>query len=113
MEFIFEGILRAFQLLFSADAETYSAVGATLKVSSTSMAASLLAGLPLGFWLGYYDFPGKRAVRTVVDTLLSLPTVFVGLMVYAMISHRGPLGNMGMLFTLSGIAVGQAILEEI
>ena len=110
MEFIFEGILRAFQLLFSADAETYSAVGATLKVSSTSMAASLLAGLPLGFWLGYYDFPGKRAVRTVVDTLLSLPTVFVGLMVYAMISHRGPLGNMGMLFTLSGIAVGQAIL---
>jgi tungstate transport system permease protein len=46
----------------------------------------------------------------VVDTLLSLPTVFVGLMVYAMITHRGPLGHMGMLFTLTGIAVGQAIL---
>jgi tungstate transport system permease protein len=92
------------------DAETLSAVGATLKVSSASMAASLIFGLPLGFWLGYHTFPGKRAVRTVVDTLLSLPTVLVGLIVYALISRQGPLGEMGLLFTLPGIALGQAIL---
>ena len=110
MDFILDGIVQAFRLLLGADPETFSAVGATLKVSSTSMAVSLAAGLPLGFWLGYHDFPGKRAVRTVVDTLLSLPTVFVGLIVYAMLTHRGPLGQMGLLFTLTGIAVGQAIL---
>ena len=110
MDFILDGIVQAFRLLLGADPETFSAVGATLKVSGTSMAVSLAAGLPLGFWLGYHDFPGKRAVRTVVDTLLSLPTVFVGLIVYAMLTHRGPLGQMGLLFTLTGIAVGQAIL---
>jgi tungstate transport system permease protein len=110
MDFILEGILQAVALLVSGNAETLSAVAATLKVSSVSMAASLIFGLPLGFWLGYHTFPGKRAVRTVVDTLLSLPTVLVGLIVYALISRQGPLGEMGLLFTLPGIAVGQAIL---
>jgi tungstate transport system permease protein len=110
MDYILEGILQAVVLLVSGNPETLSAVAATLKVSSASMAASLVIGLPLGFWLGYHRFPGKRAVRTVVDTLLSLPTVLVGLIVYALISQRGPLGEMGLLFTLPGIAVGQAIL---
>jgi tungstate transport system permease protein len=49
-------------------------------------------------------------VRVVVDTLLSLPTVFIGLVVYAFLSQRGPLGGWGLLFTLPGIAIGQTIL---
>lgn len=53
-------------------------------------------------------FPA-RGVRTVVDTLLALPTVVVGLVVYAFISRRGPLGDFGMLFTVSGMVVGQVI----
>jgi len=110
MSFILEGFVKAFQLLYQGDSETYSAVLATLKVSSISMTVSLLAGIPLGYLLGYLDFPGKRGVRTVVDTLLSLPTVFIGLVVYAFISNRGPLGEFGLLFTLTGIAIGQSIL---
>jgi len=110
MEFIVSGFLKALVLLTSGDSETYSAIFATLRVTTASMAASLLLGIPLGFLLGHHDFPGKRQVRIVVDTLLSLPTVFVGLMVYAFISSRGPFGGMGLLFTLPGIAIGQAIL---
>jgi tungstate transport system permease protein len=110
MSFLVEGVFKAIELLFSGDAETYSAVSATLRVSSGSMAASLLLGIPLGFVLGYGDFPGKRAARLLVDTLLALPTVFVGLLVYAFVSRQGPLGSMGLLFTLPGIAVGQALL---
>lgn len=74
------------------------------------MLISIATGLPCGFCLGYFNFRGKRALRTVVDTLLSLPTVFVGLMVYAFISSQGPLGEFGLLFTLTGIAIGQSIL---
>ncbi len=110
MEFIFQGILEAFRLLLAGDPETYSAVAATLTASSCSMAASLAMGVPLGFALGHYNFAGKRQVRMVVDTMLALPTVFIGLLVYALISRQGPLGDMGLLFTLSGIAVGQTIL---
>ena len=110
MDFIVDGIVKALQLLFQGDRETFSAVFATVQVSSLSMSASLLAGVPLGYCLGYLDFPGKKSLRTVVDTMLALPTVFIGLLVYAFISSRGPLGEFGLLFTLSGIAIGQAIL---
>lgn len=110
MDFIVAGIAKAFQLLFQGDRETYSAVLATVQVSSLSMTVSLLIGIPLGYCLGYFDFPGRKGVRTVVDTMLALPTVFIGLLVYAFISNRGPLGEWGLLFTLSGIAIGQAML---
>ncbi|MFO7965794.1 MAG: ABC transporter permease [Desulfobacterales bacterium] len=110
MDFILNGIAGAFHLLFLGDPETYSAIAASLEVTSYSMLISLVAGIPLGFLLGYFDFPGKRHVRTIVDTLLALPTVFIGLMVYAFLSQRGPLGDLNLLFTLPGIAVGQAIL---
>ena len=110
MEFILQGFLKAIDLLFDGNSETYSAVFITIKVSSSSMFASLVIGIPLGFLLGYYDFKGKRQLRIVVDTLLALPTVFIGLLVYAFLSQRGPLGNLGLLFTLPGIAIGQTIL---
>jgi tungstate transport system permease protein len=110
MDFIVAGIVKAFQLLVQGDRETYSAVWVTIQVSSLSMTVSLLIGIPLGYSLGYFDFPGKKGLRTVVDTLLALPTVFIGLLVYAFISNRGPLGEFGLLFTLSGIAIGQTIL---
>ena len=74
------------------------------------MLLSIGAGLPCGFLLGYFDFKGKKQLRTLLDTMLALPTVFIGLLVYAFISHQGPLGEMGLLFTLTGIAIGQTIL---
>ena len=110
MDFILQGVAQAIILLASGDWETYSAVFATMHVSALSMGASLLIGIPLGYLLGYLDFPGKKPLRTVVDTLLSLPTVFIGLVVYAFLSYRGPLGELGLLFTLTGIAIGQTIL---
>ncbi len=110
MDFIFEGFLQALNLLASGNAETYSAIIATVTVSSYSIGCSLLIGIPLGFCLGYFDFNGKKSIRTVVDTLMALPTVFIGLLVYAFLTHRGPLGNFGLLFTLPGIAIGQTIL---
>jgi tungstate transport system permease protein len=110
MNFIFEGFFEACNLLVSGNPETYSAIFATVKVSSGSMVCSLLLGIPLGFCLGYFDFSGKRSLRTIVDTLMALPTVFIGLLVYAFITRRGPLGNFGLLFTLPGIGIGQTIL---
>jgi tungstate transport system permease protein len=110
MGFLLEGFVQAFHLLFSGDPATYAAMAATLKVSGYSMTVSLLAGIPAGFGLGHFSFRGKAAVRTVVDTMMALPTVFIGLLVYAFLTHRGPLGHLGLLFTIPGIAIGQAIL---
>jgi tungstate transport system permease protein len=110
MDFLLEGFFQAIKLLTSGNAETYSAILATVKVSGYSIGCSLAMGIPLGFCLGHFDFRWKNPVRTIVDTLMALPTVFIGLLVYAFLTRRGPLGNMGLLFTLPGIAIGQTIL---
>ena len=110
MNFILDGFSQAIHLLATGNAETYSAIIATVKVSSYSIGMSLFLGIPFGFFLGYFDFVGKKPIRTIVDTLMALPTVFIGLLVYALLTHRGPLGNIGLLFTLPGIAIGQTIL---
>ena len=110
MDFIADGFIQAFRLLFSMDEETMNILVTTLQLTAVSTGGILLLGLPLGFLLGYFDFPGKRCVRTVVDTLLALPTVVIGLLVYAFISRRGPLGGWDLLFTIEGMAIGQIIL---
>lgn len=110
MDFIAEGFIQAFRMLLTMDEETTVIVVTTFKLTALSMAGVLLFGLPAGFLLGYFDFPGKRAVRTVTDTLLALPTVVIGLLVYAFISRRGPLGDWELLFTIRGMAIGQVIL---
>jgi tungstate transport system permease protein len=111
MDFIQEGFVQAYALLVSLDPATYSAIGATIRASTLAMAASLLLGIPLGYVLGYFDFLLKKQVRIIVDTLLSLPTVFIGLVIYALLTRNGPLGEAGLLFTIPGIAIGQAILS--
>ncbi|MEW6291119.1 MAG: ABC transporter permease [Thermodesulfobacteriota bacterium] len=110
MDFIVQGFIRAIELLLQGDGETYSAISVTIRTSLYSMGASLFIGIPFGYLLGFFAFPGRRAIRMVVDTLLALPTVFIGLLVYAFLSQRGPLGDWGMLFTIKGIAIGQTIL---
>lgn len=111
MDFILEGFTRALKLLVSGDPATFSAVSATLRASSMAMAASLLLGVPLGYILGYFDFRGRKQLRVVVNTLLSLPTVLIGLVLYALLTRNGPLGGTGLLFSIPGIAIGQAILS--
>lgn len=110
MDYLVQGFFDAFRLLLQGHEETYDAIFTTLKVSSFSILISLFIGLPAGFALGYYSFPGKKHIRAVVDTLLALPTVVVGLLVYAFITKRGPLGNFNLLFEASGIIAGQVIL---
>lgn len=110
MDFILEGFFKAIGLLLHGDESTWSAIFTTLKVSTGSMVLSLLAGLPVGCAVGYFNFKGKQHIRTILDTMLALPTVFIGLMVYAFISRQGPLGELGLLYTLPGISIGQAIL---
>ena len=111
MDFIQEGFTQAYTLLVNRDPATFSAISTTLRASSLAMAVSLLLGIPLGYMLGYFDFRLKKLFRIAVNTLLSLPTVFIGLVIYALLTRNGPLGEMGLLFTIPGIAIGQAILS--
>ncbi|CAD7287476.1 Tungstate uptake system permease protein TupB [Campylobacter majalis] len=110
MDFLIQGVLSAFTLLLNGDLETYSAIKATIYTSSISIILALLVGLPIGFVLGFYNFFGAKALRFLSDTFLAMPTVAIGLIIYAFITRNGPLGEFGLLFTLKAIILGQFIL---
>lgn len=110
MDFILSGLKEAFWLLVQLDPETISAIDITLRSSSVSIVLSLMIGLPLGFCLGFFQFRGRKFLKLLSDTLLAIPTVVVGLIVYAFISNRGPFGQYELLYTLPGIIIGQTIL---
>lgn len=110
MDFILSGLKEAFWLLVQLDPETISAIDVTIKSSTLSIIFSIVLGLPLGFCLGFFEFPGRKFLKLLSDTLLAIPTVVVGLIVYAFISHRGPFGSYELLYSLKGIIIGQTLL---
>ncbi|WP_298103671.1 tungstate ABC transporter permease TupB [uncultured Campylobacter sp.] len=110
MDFILEGILSAFGLLLSGDAETFSAIKATLYTSSISIFFAIITGFPIGFILGFYEFRARRTLRLLSDVALAMPTVAIGLILYAFISRNGPFGELGLLFTLKAVMLGQFVL---
>lgn len=110
MWFLAEGVQEGIRLLAEGHPETWSAIRVSVGMSGAAMAISLALGTPLGFLLGFTTFPGKRLVRMLVETSLSIPTVVIGLLVYAFISRRGPLGDFGLLFTIEGMILGEVLL---
>ena len=110
MDFLLHGFFEAFNLLLNGDLETYSAIKATLYTSSVSILFAVLVGFPLGFILGFYDFRGRKILRLLSDTALAMPTVAIGLILYAFITRNGPLGSLNLLFTLKAVMLGQFVL---
>jgi len=110
MDFLAEGFRRALALLASGDAEVFGIALVSFKVATCATIAACLMGIPLGFMLATRRFWGRRVALTVVNTALAFPTVFVGLVIYGLLSRRGPLGGVGWLYTWQGIVVADTLL---
>ena len=110
MGFFIDSFLSAILLLWSLDPEVYFIIYVSLKVSLASTLIASLIGVPAGFIVAFNEFRGKRAVITSLNSLLALPTVVVGLFVYAFISRKGMLGFLDLLYTQTAMAIGQTIL---
>jgi tungstate transport system permease protein len=100
----------ALGLITSADPTMAAIVVRSLAVSALACAFACGAGLFLGAWLACARFKGRGALLTVLNTLLALPSVVVGLVVYLLLSRSGPLGFLGWLFSFKAMVLAQAIL---
>ena len=100
----------ALQLITSLDSELLIIVGRSLSVSATACAFACGLGLVLGAWLGVARFAGRGAVLTLLNTLLAVPSVVVGLVIYLLLSRTGPLGYLGWLFSFKAMVLAQAVL---
>ena len=105
-----ESLRLAFDLMLRGDAALAQIVALSLRVSLTACLIGAVLGLALGAWLAVARFPGHRVLVWLVNTLLALPSVVVGLIVYLLLSRAGPLGAWGILFTPTAMVLAQAIL---
>jgi len=101
---------EALALIAAADPDVISAVGTSVYVSVCSIIAAAVIGIPLGYLMATRVFPGKAIVTTLLQTLMALPTVVVGLIGYALFTHNGPLGPLGLLYTPVAMIAGETIL---
>jgi tungstate transport system permease protein len=110
LELLLDSLKSALLLMLAFDRELYEIVGVSLNVSFFSTLIAAVFGLPLGFLIAFNNFAGKRLVMTCLNTLLALPTVVIGLVVYSLISRRGIFGPLELLYTQKAIIIGQIIL---
>jgi len=110
MNLIFNSWSSATSLVFSLDPEVMSIVALSLRVSCLATLCAACLAVPLGFVIALHTFPGKRLVIIINNTLLALPTVVIGLFVYAFLSRRGLFGALDLLYSPMAMGIGQVIL---
>jgi tungstate transport system permease protein len=110
LEPLFDGFIQALQLILSGDPELVSITLRSFQVSFNALLIAAIIGIPLGALIALKTFPGKRVVKTIFSTLIGMPTVALGLVLYLFLSKSGPLGVFRLLYTIQGISIGQALL---
>ena len=107
-------IVKAFQqainLIASGNPEVYATVYRTIYVAGLGTLLSCVWSIPIAVVLGLYNFRGKWFIKGVFNALIGIPTVALGLLLYLLLSRQGEFGSFHLLYTLNGIAIGQAIL---
>jgi tungstate transport system permease protein len=107
---IWQGFLKAIELIVTLNAEVLEITARTLVISISSTIIAGLICLPLGSLIHFNNFRGKRTLINLIQTFYSVPTVAVGLIVFLIFSRSGPLGFMELLFTPQVMIIGQVIL---
>jgi tungstate transport system permease protein len=107
---IVEGIGEAVRLIVTGDRVVLEITLRSLRTASYATLLAAVVGLPLSVMIAMREFPGRRALRFFFNAMVGVPTVTLGLLLFTLFSRSGPLGGLQLLYTVPGMAVGQAAL---
>jgi tungstate transport system permease protein len=110
LDYLLTSLSAALGMIMHLNQDVASAVWVSLYTSLLAIVIAALIGIPVGAAIGLGRFPGRRLLTTLLNTLMALPTVVVGLVLFGLFSRQGPLGPLGLLFTPWAMIVGQVIL---
>ena len=110
MKEIFNSLIEASRLITSFDSEIYGIIALSLVVTIISTVISAALAVPSGIIIGSREFKGKRLLIRLVNTFMGLPPVVAGLVVYLVLSRKGPLGELKLLFTPTAMIIAQVII---
>lgn len=105
-----QALFDALRLLWEGDPVLWGIVYVSLRVCFLALLLATPPAVMLGFALANFQFPGRRILIVLVQTLLAMPTVVVGLILYFLLTRNGLLGDYELLFTQAGMTLGQAVL---
>ncbi|QDE33007.1 MULTISPECIES: ABC transporter permease [Shewanella] len=101
---------QAFSLLLSFDPHVWAIINISFSVSFVALLITIIPSIILGFILAFSHFRGRWVVTNLVQTLQSIPTVVIGLLVYLLLTRNGVLGDLKWLFTQKGMILGQMLI---
>ena len=107
---ILEGVSEAVRLILSADKTVIEITFRSLQTAGYATLLASLVGVPLSIAISMWEFPGKRTLKFLFNAMVGVPTVTLGLFLWTLFSRSGPLGSLQLLYTVQGMALGQAAL---
>lgn len=110
MQQIFNSLIEAFKLITSLDREVYMIISLSLIVSISSTMIAAFGAIPIGILIGSKEFRGKRVLVRLINTFMGIPPVVAGLVVYMLLSRKGPFGSLDILFTPTAMIIAQVII---
>lgn len=110
MDYFSQSLLSALALIIEFDAAVYLIVWTSLKIAIVATAIAGCFAVFLGCRAAITEFPGKRLLKQLLNTMMAMPTVMIGLILYGLLTRRGPLGDWGLLYTDSAVIIGEALL---
>ncbi|WP_247869973.1 ABC transporter permease [Methylophaga sp. SB9B] len=110
MDFFGASFVAALKLLMSFDATVWEIIQTSVSISVAAAFIAALLAIPAGVFTALTEFSGKAALQHILNTLMAMPTVVIGLLLYGLFSRMGPLGELGLLYTQSAMIIAQSIL---
>lgn len=109
-EYLWEGLKQAVHLIVTGDPELIEITLRSLQVSFYAILMASVVGIPLGAVMGMREFRGRSIAKTVFATLIGMPTVALGNLLFLLLARNGPLGAFELVYTVQGISIGEALL---
>lgn len=110
MDYFLRAFGNALDLIVGLDPEVYRIVWTSVRISLSAVLLASVMAVPAGILTAIFSFPGKRLLQQILDTLMALPTVVVGLVFFGLLTRRGPLGGLGLLYTPAAVVIGECVL---
>ncbi|MBE0417268.1 MAG: ABC transporter permease [Coriobacteriia bacterium] len=111
MQVFVDAVVTAVTLLFQGSAELWNVIAATFEVAIISTVAGVAFGAPMGFVMGATRFRGRRLLIALTNTGMAVPPVVIGLVVMMFLSRRGPLGFLGLLYSVDAMSIAQTLIS--
>jgi tungstate transport system permease protein len=110
LDFFSHALSKAFDLIFQFEPSVWQTVWVSLKISLMAVFIASTLAIPLGTLVAINEFPGKQFLQQLLNTLMAMPTVVVGLLLYGILSRQGVLGDLGLLYTQWAVVLGECLL---